>query len=110
MAEHFWEEATLYAVDIYNRVPPVKAKRAGLRQSPFEKIHGETSLLDDFSPFGCRNYALIPVRGNAHKRCSEQVMHMRKEFGKIEGARFYHPPTNTFGTSGHVKSHFTAPI
>ena len=30
---------------------------------------------------------------------------MRKEFGRIEGARFYHPPTNTFGTSGHVKWH-----
>ena len=30
---------------------------------------------------------------------------MRKEFGKIGGARFYHPPANTFDTSGHVKWH-----
>ena len=30
-------------------------------------------------------------------------MYMRKDFGKIGGARFYHPPTNKFGTSGHVK-------
>ena len=30
---------------------------------------------------------------------------MRKEFGKVGGARFYHPPTNNFGTSGHVKWH-----
>ena len=30
---------------------------------------------------------------------------MRKEFGKIGGARYYHPPTNTFGTSEHVKWH-----
>ena len=32
-------------------------------------------------------------------------MYARKEFGKIGGAWFYHPPTNTFGTSGHVKWH-----
>ena len=32
-------------------------------------------------------------------------MSMRKEFGKIDGARFYQPPTNTFGTSDHVKWH-----
>ena len=25
MAEHFWEEANLYAVDMYNRVPPARA-------------------------------------------------------------------------------------
>ena len=35
-AENFWEEVTLYAVDIYNRVPPAYANRAGLRQSPFK--------------------------------------------------------------------------
>ena len=29
-------------------------------------------------------------------------MWMRKEFKKIEGAR-YHPPTKSYGTSGHVK-------
>ena len=52
MDEHFWEEATLYAVDIYNRVPPSKANRAGLRKSPFEKMHGEIPSLDDFHPFG----------------------------------------------------------
>ena len=32
-------------------------------------------------------------------------MYMRKEFGKVGGTRFYHPPTNTFGTSGKVKWH-----
>ena len=32
-------------------------------------------------------------------------MYTRKEFGKIGGASFYHPPTNTFGTSEHVKWH-----
>ena len=28
-----------------------------------------------------------------------------RDFGKLGGAHFYHPPTNTFGTSGHVKCH-----
>ena len=85
MAEHFWEEVTLYAVDIYNRVPPANPNLIGLRQSPFEKVHRETQALDDFRPFGCRGYALIPVHGKVHKRRSEQVMDMRKEFGKIGG-------------------------
>ena len=58
MAEHFWEEMTLYAVDIYNRAPPAKPNGTGLRQSPFEKMHGEIPSLDDFRPFGCRGYAL----------------------------------------------------
>ena len=105
MAENFWEEATLYTVDINNRVPPAKANRAGLCPSPSEKMHGEIPSLDDFVPFGCRGNALILVHGKAHKRRSEQVMYMRKEFGNVVGARFYHPPTNTFGTSGHLKWH-----
>ena len=32
-------------------------------------------------------------------------MYIRKEFGKVGGARFYHHPTSTVGTSGHVKWH-----
>ena len=32
-------------------------------------------------------------------------MYMGKELGKIGGARFYHPPSNNFGASGHVKWH-----
>ena len=51
LAEDFWEEAKSYAVDIYNRVPPAKADRAGLRQTPFEKMHGELPSFDDFRPF-----------------------------------------------------------
>ena len=27
LAENFWEEATLYAADIYNRIPPAKETR-----------------------------------------------------------------------------------
>ena len=91
MAEHFWEEATLYAVDIYTRVPPTKANQAGLRQAPFEKMHGEIQSLDDFRQFGCKDYTLILVHGKAHKRRLEQVMYMRKEFGKLGDARYYHP-------------------
>ena len=59
--------------------------------------------LDDLRPFGCRGFALIPVKGNLHRSRSQQVMSMRKDFKTIGGARFYHPPTNSFGTSGHVK-------
>ena len=80
-----------------------KANRAGLRQSPFEKMHGGIPSIDDFRPFGCRGYALKPVYGKAYKRRSVQVMYMRKEFGKLGGARFYHPPTYTFSTNGRVK-------
>ena len=83
MAEHFREEETLNAVDLYNRVTPAKPYRTGLRQSPFEKMHGDIPSLDDFRLFGCRGYALIPVPGNAHKRRSEQVMYMWKESGEI---------------------------
>ena len=93
----------MYAVDIYNQVPPAKANRAGLRQTPFEKMHGKITSLDYFYSFDFRAYALIPVHGKARKNRSEQVMYMRKAFGKIGGARFYHPPINTFGTTGHVK-------
>ena len=70
-------------MDIFNRVPPAKLNREGLRQSQFEKMHGEIPSLDDFRPFGYRGYALIPVHGKAHKRRSEHVMYIRKEFGKI---------------------------
>ena len=38
VAESFWEEATLYSVDIYSRVPPARANRAELRMSPYEKL------------------------------------------------------------------------
>ena len=41
-------------VDIYNRVPPAKANKVGLRQSSFEKLHGEILSLDKLRPFGCR--------------------------------------------------------
>ena len=68
-------------------------------------MHWEIPSLDDFRPFDCRGYALTPVHGKAQKRRSEQVMYMRKEFGKIGIARFYHPPTNSFGTSNIVKRH-----
>ena len=95
----------MYTIDIYNRLPPSKANRAGLGKSPVEKMQGEIPSLGDFRPFGCRGYALIPVHGKAHKSHSEQVMYMRKEFSKIGGARLCHTPTNTFGTSGHVKWH-----
>ena len=54
--ENFWEEATLYAVDIYNRVPPTKPSKAGLRQSPFKNMHGEILSLDYLRPFGCRGF------------------------------------------------------
>ena len=63
LAETFWEEATHYAVDIYNRVPPTKANKSGLRQSPFQKLHGELPSLDELHPFGCREFAFIPIRG-----------------------------------------------
>ena len=76
-----------------------------MRQFPFEKIHKNIPSFDDLRPFGRRGYALIPVHVKAHKRRLEQIMYMRKEFGKIWGIRFYHPPTNIFGTRSHVKWH-----
>ena len=88
VAESFWEEATLYAVDIYNREPPSRANRAGVRISPYEKLHGLKPILNDLRPFGCRRFALIPVKGKTRKSRSQQVMWMRKDFKTIEGARF----------------------
>ena len=105
LAENFWEEATLYAVDIYNRVTAAKPIKVGPRQRPFEKLYGEIPSLDELRPFGCMGFAFIPIRGKTHKKRSVQIMYMRKEFGKIGRARFYHPPSNAFGTSGHVKWH-----
>ena len=93
--ENLWEEATMYAVDIYNRVPPAKANKAGLRQSSFERLHGEIPSLNDFLPLGCREYASIPVHEKAHKSRSELVMYTRKAIGIIGGAGFYHPPTDS---------------
>ena len=43
----------LYAVDFYNRVPPAKANRTGLRKHPYEKLHGDIPSLDELRPFGC---------------------------------------------------------
>ena len=83
----------------------MKPSKAGLRQSSSEKLHGEVPPLNELRPFGCRGFAFIPVRGKSHKKRSEQVMHMRKEFGNIGGARFYHPLTDTLATSGQVKWH-----
>ena len=57
-----------------------------------EELYGMIPSLDDFLSFGCRGYALISVHGKALKRRSEQVMYMRKGFGKIGRACFYHPP------------------
>ena len=67
VAQSFWEEATLYAVDIYSRVPPAKANRAGILTSLYEILHGAKPLLDDLRPFGCRGFALIPASGKSHK-------------------------------------------
>ena len=55
-------------------------------------MHGEVPSLNDFRAFSCRGYVLILVHGKAHK-------------SRLGGARFYHPPTNNFGTSGHVDWH-----
>ena len=85
LAENFCEEATLYAGDNYSRVPPAMPNKAGLRQSPFQRLHGKLSSVDELRPFGCRGFAFIPIRGKAHKKRSEQVIFIRKEFGKIRG-------------------------
>ena len=45
VAESFWEEATLYTVNIYNRVPSSRANRAGIRTSPYEKLHGAKPIM-----------------------------------------------------------------
>ena len=47
LAKNLWEEATLYVVDIYNRVPPMKANKACQTQSPFEEMHGEIPSLNE---------------------------------------------------------------
>ena len=103
VAESFWEEATMYSVDIFNRIPPPRANRAGIRMSLYEKLHGVKPVMNELRPFGCRGSALIPVQGKSRKSRSQQVMRMRKDFKTIGGARFYHPPTNSYGTNGHVK-------
>ena len=71
LTENFCEEATLCAVGVYNQVPTSKANRAGLRQSPFEKLYREIPSLDELRPFGCRGVAFIPIPGKAHKKLSE---------------------------------------
>ena len=60
-------------------------------------------VLNELCPFACRGFALIPVQGKSHKSRSQQVMWMRKDLKTIGGARFYHPPTNSYRASGHVK-------
>ena len=60
-------------------------------------------ILNELRLFACRGFALIPVQGKSHKSRLQQVMRMRKDFKTIGRARFYHPPTISFGTSGHVK-------
>ena len=93
----------MYSVDIYNRVPPAKANRAGIRISPYKKLHGAKPILNELRPFACGGFALIPDQGKSHKSRSQQVMWMRTDFKTIGGARFYCPPTNSYGTSGHFK-------
>ena len=56
LAENFWEEATLYAVNVYNRFHSTKPNKTGLRQPPFEKLHGEIPSLDELRPFDCRGH------------------------------------------------------
>ena len=100
VVESFWEEATLYSVDIYNRMPLTRANGAGIRMTSYEKLHGVKPILNKLRPFGCRGFACNPVQGKSHKSRSQQVMWTRKDFKTIGGARFYHPPTNSCGTSG----------
>ena len=68
-----------------------------------EEVHGVKPVLNELCPFACRGFALTPVQGKSHKSRSQQVMWIRKDFKTIGGARFYHPSTISFGTSGHVK-------
>ena len=74
----------------------------GLRQSPFEKMHGEIPSLVDFGPFVCDCYALIPVHGLASLGASHVY---EKGVRQDRESTFLSPPTNTFGTSGDVKWH-----
>ena len=92
LAESFWEVATMYSVDIYNRVPPAKANMAGMQMSPYENLHGEKPILNDLHPFGCRGFALIPVQGKSPKFRSQKVMWMRKEFKTIGGRAILSSP------------------
>ena len=93
LAENLWEEAIMCDVDIYYRVPLAKANKAGLRQSPLvlERLHEAILILDELRPIGCRGFGLIPIHRIPHRKRSEQVMCMGKEFDKIRGTWFHRP-------------------
>ena len=95
LGEELWEEATNYAVNIYNRTPPSKPDSKGLRVSPYEKGYRERPILTDLIPFGCRGYTLLNVNDKNHRGRSQQVIYMGRDFNTIGGARFYHAPLST---------------
>ena len=67
LGEQFWEEATNYAVNIYNRIPCSKLDSKGLRVSPYEKVYRERPILSDLMPFGYRSYALLDANNKNHR-------------------------------------------
>ena len=100
--EGFLEETTSYAVNIYNRIPLSKRDSKGLRISPYEKVYRERPIRSDLMPFGCRGYALLNIHDKNRRGRSQHVIFMGRDFNTIGGARFYHPPSQHFGNSGHV--------
>ena len=80
-----WRDGYRDAIIISNGIPPAKADRAGLWQSPYEKLQREIPSL---AAGALRSFRYA---GNSHNRGSEPVMYLRKEFDKIVGAMHYHP-------------------
>eukprot|EP01031_Cornospumella_fuschlensis_P026641 gene26641-32192_t len=89
--ETFWEHAVLYAVHLYNDLPPTRAPPSGVYASPNEKYTGVRPDLTKYQPFGARAYVYIPIKRKNFGARAEQGIFVGKDKSSYPGYIIYRP-------------------
>eukprot|EP01034_Spumella_vulgaris_P029244 gene29244-36261_t len=93
--ETFWEHAILYAVQLYNDLPPTRVPSTGVYASPNEKYTGVRPDLTKYQPFGARAYVYIPVKRKNFKARAEQGIFVGRDKSSYPGYIIYRPVKRT---------------
>eukprot|EP01038_Epipyxis_sp_PR26KG_P014695 gene14695-19743_t len=102
LPEPFWEYAVLYAVQLYNDLPPTRVPSVGVYASPNEKYNGVRPDLTKYQPFGARAYIYIPIKRKNFGPRAEQGIFVGKDKSSYPGYIIYRPTKRDFVTTRHV--------
>ena len=105
--ECYWEFAQVYALDIYNNIPPTRTPKGQLPKSPNEKFFGTKEDTSLYKVFGCRAFAHIPkqVRRKTMDARAIQCVFIGLNRSSYPGYVLYSPEFNTTYVSGDVVFH-----